>query len=412
MAEPTAPFTQRSQEHRATRDKILGAYKKTAKPGEVAAVVMDETNAYYAEQVLGNKYTLEKLLEAEPTLKDKILSFFKGASTDYADVPKLAGAAKKYYKTYKKLFDEFSARNVESNATENAHLSTLFAENAQKTSLTNMNQENMKVSGRDYAVGKTKDGIKYVKLEDNAFKNSDGTDMTPMQAYNSLVGKKIALEDGDVITFIKKLPGRNIYKELFKKLPGYEPGIDVKAVSENINKNIVEVIEASDAQSRNEPQKHLHIGITDFDTRSVYITDGNNSYRVELNIANLTDGTKIACVKRYIENASREINEKIKKAETAGQTRLNQPSNGSISQKSKKSNSFDKKTSDRQDTRHYALDIEYRQDMAHDIAEYIVAKVLMDSKTENPDALEDVPSSRGRNQEEKLILRSNFTLVN
>ena len=102
----------------ATRDKILKAYKKTATPGDVAATVMDETNAYYAEQVLGNKYTLEKLLEAEPTLKDKILSFFKGASTDYADVPKLSSAAKKYYKTYKKLFDEFSARNYESNANE------------------------------------------------------------------------------------------------------------------------------------------------------------------------------------------------------------------------------------------------------------------------------------------------------
>ena len=39
-----------------------------------------------------------------------------------------------------------------------------------------------------------------------------------------------------------------------------------------------------------------------------------------------------------------------------------------------------------------APDIEYRQDMAHDIAEYIVAKVLMDSKTENPDALEAAES--------------------
>ena len=65
--------------------------------------------------MLGNKYTLEKLLEAEPTLKDKILSFFKGASTDYADVSKLSSAAKKYYRTYKKLFDEFSARNVANN---------------------------------------------------------------------------------------------------------------------------------------------------------------------------------------------------------------------------------------------------------------------------------------------------------
>ena len=64
------------------REKIAKEYKKMAKPGEAAALVMDETNAYYAEQVLGNKYTLEKLLEEEPTLKDKILSFFKGAGKD------------------------------------------------------------------------------------------------------------------------------------------------------------------------------------------------------------------------------------------------------------------------------------------------------------------------------------------
>ena len=102
------------------REKIAKENKKTAKLGEAAATIMDETNAYYAEQVLGNKYTLEKLIEAEPTLKDKILSFFKGASTDYADVAKLSGAAKKYYRTYKKLFDDFSARNAQSNASENA----------------------------------------------------------------------------------------------------------------------------------------------------------------------------------------------------------------------------------------------------------------------------------------------------
>ena len=34
-----------------------------------------------------------------------------------------------------------------------------------------------------------------------------------------------------------------------------------------------------------------------------------------------------------------------------------------------------------------APDIEYRADMAQDIAEFIVAKILVDSKTENPDAL-------------------------
>ena len=45
-----------------TRERIVEKYKKAAKPGESVATIMDETNAYYAEQVLGNKYTLEKLI--------------------------------------------------------------------------------------------------------------------------------------------------------------------------------------------------------------------------------------------------------------------------------------------------------------------------------------------------------------
>ena len=49
-------------------------------------------------------------------------------------------------------------------------------------------------------------------------------------------------------------------------------------------------------------------------------------YSLELNIANLTDGKKVVYVKRYIEKADYETAQKIKKAETAGKTRLNQPS--------------------------------------------------------------------------------------
>ena len=188
-------------------------------------------------------------------------------------------------------------------------------------------QEGEKVDGKtQFSIKATEDGTKYVKLDGNIFLKEDGTEMSPTEAYNALVGKKITLEDGDVITFIKKLPDRNVYKELFKKLPGYEEGIDVKAISESINKNIVEVITASEAQTRNEAQRHPHIGIKDFDQREVFIADDSDAYRLELCIANLTDGTKIAYVKRYIERASQEISEKIKKAETAEQIRLNQPS--------------------------------------------------------------------------------------
>ena len=76
----------------------------------------------------------------------------KNFATDCADVPKLSGAAKRYYRTYKKLFDEFSARNADNNASENAHLSTLFENNSQKMSITSMNQGNMQVSDRRYSL--------------------------------------------------------------------------------------------------------------------------------------------------------------------------------------------------------------------------------------------------------------------
>ncbi|MBQ8321051.1 MAG: hypothetical protein IJX92_01635 [Clostridia bacterium] len=136
-------------------DGVSEDIKKSIKEkyGDDPDVNADEANAYYAEIAFSNKHVLEKLIEAEPSLKEKILNFFKGAVTDYADVPKLSGAAKRYYRTYKKLFDEFSARNAENNAMENAHLSTLSAENSQKTTLTNINQGNMSVSDRQYAVG-------------------------------------------------------------------------------------------------------------------------------------------------------------------------------------------------------------------------------------------------------------------
>lgn len=139
----------------ATQKKIMGKVKEVAAPGEIMKIFGDEVNAYYAERMLTNKNTLKRIVEAEPGLKDKILSFFKGAEADYADVPKLSGSAKWYYKKFKKMFDEFSARNAQSNANE-------------KT-LTSMNQENMQVSDRQYAVGiDPVSGEKFVAIEDKS----------------------------------------------------------------------------------------------------------------------------------------------------------------------------------------------------------------------------------------------------
>ena len=123
---------------KTTQEEILKNSEEVAKPGQLEAVFKDEVNAYFAERMLTNRQTLERIVKAEPGIKERILSFFKGASADYADVPKLSGSAKWYYKKFKKMFDDFSARNSEALANEK--------------SLTSMNQENMQVSDRQYSL--------------------------------------------------------------------------------------------------------------------------------------------------------------------------------------------------------------------------------------------------------------------
>ncbi|MBE6547932.1 MAG: hypothetical protein E7667_03515 [Ruminococcaceae bacterium] len=103
------------------KDRITQSYAKlhkTSAESETSIKIIDEQNAHYAEGMLSDRAILERLLADKPTLKDKILNFFKKAESDYADTPKLNSEAKKLYRQYKKLFDEFSAQNADSNAVE------------------------------------------------------------------------------------------------------------------------------------------------------------------------------------------------------------------------------------------------------------------------------------------------------
>ena len=102
----------------AEKEKIR---KRYAAVGQGSALqVSDEINAHFAEQTLSNKNILERLVQKKQTLKEKILGFFKKARTDYQSDEKLTGAAARLYRQYKKLFDEFSARNQRYLGTENA----------------------------------------------------------------------------------------------------------------------------------------------------------------------------------------------------------------------------------------------------------------------------------------------------
>ena len=102
----------------AEKEKIRKRYAAVGQGR--AAQVSDEINAHFAEQTLSNKNVLERLVQKKQTLKEKILGFFKKARTDYQSDEKLTGAAARLYRQYKKLFDEFSARNQRYLGTENA----------------------------------------------------------------------------------------------------------------------------------------------------------------------------------------------------------------------------------------------------------------------------------------------------
>lgn len=111
-----------------TADEKEKIRKRYAAIGQGSAIeVSDEINAHFAEQTLANKNILERLATKKPSLKQKILAFFKGAKSDYQGDAKLTGAAARLYKQYKKLFDEFAAKNQQRNAVETGTSATSYA---------------------------------------------------------------------------------------------------------------------------------------------------------------------------------------------------------------------------------------------------------------------------------------------
>ena len=117
----------------AEKEKIRKRYAAVGRGS--ALEVSDEINAHFAEQTLSNKNILERLVEKKKTLKDKVLSFFKKARTDYQNDERLTGAAARLYRQYKKLFDEFSARNQRYLGLEDSSRITADASEASRAAL-------------------------------------------------------------------------------------------------------------------------------------------------------------------------------------------------------------------------------------------------------------------------------------
>ena len=100
-------------------------------------------------------------MQKKQTLKEKLLDFFKKGRTDYQRDEKLTGAAARLYRQYKKLFDEFSARNQRYLGTENASADA----QAQAETVNHARKQNG--TAVRMAIQKTKGGRNVVVIDDN-----------------------------------------------------------------------------------------------------------------------------------------------------------------------------------------------------------------------------------------------------
>ena len=76
----------------------------------------DEASAYYTEELIGTDKFIDLLLGKEPSLAKKILNFFTGAARAYSKDAKLSKEARRHYKRFKKMFDDFAKWNQGRNA--------------------------------------------------------------------------------------------------------------------------------------------------------------------------------------------------------------------------------------------------------------------------------------------------------
>ena len=107
---------ERSQE---IAQRYINFYKKQGMSMEqYMPIVNEEITTAYIEDVLGDANAWEYILGEDPSLSEKVLSFFRKAARDYSADEKLSAEARKLLRTYKKLFADLSAQNQGNNALE------------------------------------------------------------------------------------------------------------------------------------------------------------------------------------------------------------------------------------------------------------------------------------------------------
>ena len=205
------------------------------------------------------------------------------------------------------------------------------------------------------------DGTYFVRAEQNLFVKEDGTPYSEREIFDSLVGKTISLPDGDV-KIVKKIPGKEMYKELFQRRPARSNRVrDLSALNQDVNHNMVELLENSTATTINAEDKekrHAKNDIVGFDTRTVKFFDGKKAYDIGFSIANMKNGKKVAYAKKFF-GYDAALTKKIQAAETSSDSAL---SDAGISRVNQQSESTDTMTQNGESVnRKYVEQTETRQ---------------------------------------------------
>ena len=333
------------------------------------------------------------ILDGEPSLKDRVLSFFKIAPKRYDFAPEMDPAARKWLTEYKKLFDQVAKLNAGASVAENVGADNRvlkvigkvtddstgtatkvpdrvikkigkIVENDEKTPITSTNDKNMQVSGERFAfMGVAEDGRS--KYQSNFSKG------TPKSAksqrildYISKVWSKkpisLVISNGITSRTIEAQfdptidPNQNIPTDASKLAAGNRHGTSSeKRVTLDLADDYYQIAsEAKYNYSKEETGKttgtHKDVKMWHYFVDDIYFAeygeDDYSPYTVTINIKEKPDGTFV-----YSFNAEKAEESSTRRTLHAG-VNTRKGANGelfvdSISQKSQNSNTSDKNSS-------------------------------------------------------------------
>ena len=370
------------------RQSVINRYMSELKKydttlGERIDIANEEVAAAYAEEIFNNPGVWDYILSEEPSLKDRVIAFFKGAPKRYSFAPEMDAAAKKWIQEYKKLFDQVAARNAGMNVVENVttverkeeikkigklvdelggtatqvpkkvikKIGKLVPDENAESNKKTASGTKVQDSGERDAIAVLDNGNTYVVATRKVITGNTKAEQRAQitEFFKKLLNGNKSLDietiEGDVLTITKNQTAKKA-RDDYKTVKGMPIPMsdDEFRVKLNAEAHIDELAEISKVKPQKAPDSKNHSFAKDgFTYRTAYFEDFDGKYyRITLSIGN--NGTvatvyNVGEIKENVPSSAKIIAVMSSKAldETF--------SNDSISQKSQNSNTSDKNSS-------------------------------------------------------------------